>query len=97
MSRDQQVGIAVATARSSISSTHCRDSATPPASTGPSWRTSHHAVRREARAGRPQQVRRGGQGRTARRLAINGLSDNGGAYRLIQDCAPRSRRATLCA
>ena len=30
-------------------------------------------------------------------LSYNALSDSGVAYRLIQDCAPRSRRATLCA
>ncbi len=38
-------------------------------------------------AGRAQ--RRGG-------LPYSALSDRGVAYRLIQDCAPRSRRATLC-
>jgi hypothetical protein len=30
-------------------------------------------------------------------LPYNALSDSRAAYRLIQDCAPRSRRATLCA
>ena len=38
----------------------------------------------------------GGAGRRGD-LPYNALSDSGVAYRLIQDCAPRSRRATLCA
>jgi hypothetical protein len=38
----------------------------------------------------------GGEGRHGD-LPYNALSDSGVAYRPIQDCAPRSRRATLCA
>ena len=38
----------------------------------------------------------GGDGRRGD-LPYNATSDSGVAYRLIQDCVPRSRRATLCA
>ena len=38
----------------------------------------------------------GGAGRRGDLLYI-ALSDSGVTYRFIQDCAPRSRRATLCA